>query len=224
MSQPISYSLKDLCRMAAVTERTVRFYIQEELLPPPSGVRQFSRYSQEHLTRLKIIRCLKASYLPLTEIKTLLKDKSLAELDELGRQLGLTEESGEEGPQASASSGQLNIIYNTGKILNWPSERASNQPLELSPAMNLVDDMASTPPARRLPGQPFRLGLQPPVFFPNEKEADEVLMGENWERITLAPGVELQVQKKVIREQRETLEELVETARRLLDKLHPEKQ
>lgn len=84
-----TYNLRELSREADVTERTVRYYIKEGLLPPPQGSGPFSRYGYEHWLRLQFIKRLKDEYLPLSEIKNLLDSRSTEELDELARQIGL---------------------------------------------------------------------------------------------------------------------------------------
>ncbi len=62
-------TLDELCERAGVTVRTVRYYISEGLLPPPTGAGPAARYGQEHLDRLAIISELKDRYLPLREIR-----------------------------------------------------------------------------------------------------------------------------------------------------------
>ena len=61
--------IAELAERAGVTPRTIRFYVAEGLLPPPGGRGQQRSYSREHLDRLGEIRRLKASYLPLQEIR-----------------------------------------------------------------------------------------------------------------------------------------------------------
>ncbi len=84
-----TFNLRELIRETDVTERTVRYYIKEGLLPPPSGSGPFSRYTYEHWLRLQFIKRLKDEYLPLSEIKNLLDSRSLAELEQLARQAQL---------------------------------------------------------------------------------------------------------------------------------------
>jgi DNA-binding transcriptional MerR regulator len=80
-----TFSLKDLCRTAQVTERTVRYYIQEGLLPSPEGAGPFARYGEQHLLRLRLIRRLKEEYLPLAEIRRRLGSLTPAELENLAQ-------------------------------------------------------------------------------------------------------------------------------------------
>jgi DNA-binding transcriptional MerR regulator len=65
-----SYSLDELAREADVTQRTIRYYIAEGLLPPPDTAGRNARYTQEHLDRLRLIGRWKEAYLPLKEIRT----------------------------------------------------------------------------------------------------------------------------------------------------------
>lgn len=65
-----SYSLDELAREADVTQRTIRYYIAEGLVPPPETAGRNARYTQEHLDRLRLIGQLKEAYLPLKEIRS----------------------------------------------------------------------------------------------------------------------------------------------------------
>jgi DNA-binding transcriptional MerR regulator len=60
--------IKELCDRAAVTPRTVHFYIQQGLLPPAGATGPGARYSPGHLDRLWLIRLLQKEHLPLAEI------------------------------------------------------------------------------------------------------------------------------------------------------------
>src|SRR5215510_6434822 len=64
----IQLYLNDLCQQADVTARTVRYYIQQGLLPSP-GLGSGARYGSAHLTRLRVIRRLQREHLPLAEIR-----------------------------------------------------------------------------------------------------------------------------------------------------------
>ena len=79
-SPPSEYSLDELSDAAGVTPRTVRYYIVEELLPPPISTGRNATYSQEHLDRLLAIAMLKDMFLPLREIKRQLEMLTLEQL------------------------------------------------------------------------------------------------------------------------------------------------
>jgi DNA-binding transcriptional MerR regulator len=47
-----TYSLDELCQLADMNLRTVRYYIQQGLVPGPEGKNRGARYFQLHLERL----------------------------------------------------------------------------------------------------------------------------------------------------------------------------
>lgn len=77
------WSLAELTDETGVSVRTVRFYISEGLLPPPNNPGPRASYSQVHYDRLVLIDRLKASYLPLKEIRRQLDELGDAEIHRL---------------------------------------------------------------------------------------------------------------------------------------------
>jgi DNA-binding transcriptional MerR regulator len=75
-------SLQQLAGAAGVTPRTVRYYISEGLLPSPERG-PGARYDPEQLARLRLIRQLQRSHLPLAEIRRRLHDLTDAEVRQL---------------------------------------------------------------------------------------------------------------------------------------------
>ena len=74
-----AFTLPDLCDLAAVTPRTVRYYIAQGLLRSPAGAGPGARYDAGHLARLRLIRRLQREHLPLAEIRRRLAALSDAE-------------------------------------------------------------------------------------------------------------------------------------------------
>jgi DNA-binding transcriptional MerR regulator len=132
-----TYNLKELGRVAGVTERTIRYYIKEGLLPPPSGSGPFSRYTYEHWLRLQFIKRLKDEYLPLSEIKNLLDERSLPDLRELAHQAGLIGPNGAVGPGYGESQ--------PGPLLSLFRREAG--PGTVRPDLQLREQMASFSPS-----------------------------------------------------------------------------
>lgn len=60
--------LGELARAAGTSARTVRYYVQRGLLPPPFFRGKDSTYGQAHLTRLRAIRRLQDAFFPLEAI------------------------------------------------------------------------------------------------------------------------------------------------------------
>jgi len=82
MKSSTTYTLNELCEAADVSERTVRYYVTQGLLPSP-GTGRGVRWSQEHLERLQLIRELKDKHLPLAEIRRRLEGMAPAEVSAL---------------------------------------------------------------------------------------------------------------------------------------------
>src|SRR5918992_984325 len=74
-----TFDLNELSVAAGVTPRTVRYYVQQGLLPSPGTRGPGTRYERAHLDRLQLIRRLQRLHLPLAEIR-----KRLEALDDDG--------------------------------------------------------------------------------------------------------------------------------------------
>ena len=74
--------IKDLIEKSRVSRRTVYYYIQLGLLPPPKGRGKNFEYSEEHLKRLQLIKKLQKYHLPLEEIKKLFLRYQPEEIEE----------------------------------------------------------------------------------------------------------------------------------------------
>ena len=61
--------IAELAELGGVTRRTVRYYVQEGLLPAPRGVGRGDHYGEEHLERLVRIRSLQEKGLSLDEVR-----------------------------------------------------------------------------------------------------------------------------------------------------------
>ncbi len=63
------FSIQELSDQTGLPRRTIHFYIQQGLLPPPSGAGLGARYSETHLLRLRLIPALRQRGLRLDEIR-----------------------------------------------------------------------------------------------------------------------------------------------------------
>lgn len=70
------YGIDELADLGGVSRRTVRYYVQEGLLPPPLGVGRGRHYDQAHLDRLLRVKALQESGRSLDEIRALLNPPS----------------------------------------------------------------------------------------------------------------------------------------------------
>ena len=74
------FSIQDLSDQTGLPRRTIHFYIQQGLLPPPSGAGLGARYSETHLLRLQLIPLLRQRGLRLDEIRQQLQSMELPDL------------------------------------------------------------------------------------------------------------------------------------------------
>ena len=75
-----AYKLEDLAKLAGVSPRTVRYYVQRGLLPAPTFRGKDTAYGDDHLKRLQAIRRLQDRYLPLDAIQVELERRSAEEI------------------------------------------------------------------------------------------------------------------------------------------------
>jgi DNA-binding transcriptional MerR regulator len=69
------YAIGDLAELGGVSRRTVRYYVQENLLPAPFGVGRGNHYGQAHLERLLQVKALQEAGRTLDEIRHVLNGK-----------------------------------------------------------------------------------------------------------------------------------------------------
>src|SRR5436190_18847618 len=75
-------TIQELANRAEVTTRTIRYYVEQGILPPPERGRP-ADYTEEHVARLALIKRLKEQYLPLEEIRDTMQRLSLEEVEDL---------------------------------------------------------------------------------------------------------------------------------------------
>ena len=75
------YTIQELSDITGTARRTIHFYTQQEILPPPEGAGLSTRYQQIHFVRLKLIPFLRQEGLRLDEIRSYFKKQALVELE-----------------------------------------------------------------------------------------------------------------------------------------------
>ena len=63
------YAIGDLARLAGVSRRTVRYYVQEGLIPAPLGVGRGNHYGPEHLQQILRVKAMQEAGRTLGEIR-----------------------------------------------------------------------------------------------------------------------------------------------------------
>jgi DNA-binding transcriptional MerR regulator len=164
-----TYDLQELCDEARVTPRTVRYYIQQGLLPAPEAQGPATRYSRGHLDRLRLIRQLQAEHQPLAVIRQRLEELQDADVRRLVAA----------SPPAKATSSAVDYVRS---VLRASPTRAAARSVAAESAQMYL------PPSRSL-----------------------------WERLPLAPDVELHVRRPLTRETNRRVEKLLDLARRIFE-------
>jgi DNA-binding transcriptional MerR regulator len=177
-----SFDLNELAYEAGVTPRTIRYYVQQGLLPSPGTRGPGARYDRGHLDRLTLIKLLQRQHLPLAEIR-----RQLEELDDAGVRMALSAVPDAEPRRGSA--------------LEYVRERLARY--EGRPGQGVPSEGSTMFPTARL--------LRDPESVKPSKPAAR----STWERIPLAPDVELHVRRPLSREQNRFVERLLEAARHL---------
>jgi DNA-binding transcriptional MerR regulator len=82
----MNLDINELSRETGVSVRTIRYYVAQKLLPPPSGRGSAATYGKGHRDRLRLIRRLQDAALPLAKIS-----EQLRMLDDAGIAAALAE-------------------------------------------------------------------------------------------------------------------------------------
>ena len=69
MTSVVRYAIGDLARLGGVSRRTVRYYVQEGLIPPPLGVGRGNHYGAEHLEQIIRVKAMQEAGRTLDEIR-----------------------------------------------------------------------------------------------------------------------------------------------------------
>lgn len=185
---PDSYDLLELCDLADITPRTVRYYIQQGLLPSPDSKGRGSRYDPTHLERIQLIKRLQGKHLPLAEIRTQLAELSDASVAALVAQPTFPEKSG------SALAYVQEVLAN------------SKTRLALGGAGAAAPAVAPPPPPAPSPAAPAESPSAPsPASQPRS----------TWDRIPLTADIEVHVRRPLSRVHNKLLDRLLEHARNL---------
>ena len=171
MATATRYTLTDLADEAEVSTRTVRYYIQHDLLPPPKGAGPGAHYDQGHLGRLRLIKRLQKSHLPLAEIR-----KQIKPLSDEGVNAVLEKEPGEVAGTA---------IEYIREILNVRESPLQASPMPLKGLVFADVQRSPAPPTNAEPtrAQWERIGLSPdielhvrrPLSHPQNKAVNRIL-------------------------------------------------
>ena len=78
---PEAFTVGELAELGGVSRRTVRYYVQEGLIPPPRGLGRGAHYDREHLQALLSVKALQERGLSLEQVRLALRSDGSAELE-----------------------------------------------------------------------------------------------------------------------------------------------
>ncbi len=196
------YSLTELADLAGVTPRTVRYYLAQGLLPAVGQSGPGSKYDPGHLARLRLIRRLQGEHLPLAEIRRRLDDLAEDEIRDL--------------------AGSRDPAPPTGSALDYLRTVLGDAPGRLPGTARLLRTVAPAPAqAPDRVAEPSG-GSSGTASAPDPAEATSPpLERSQWERIALAPDIELHIRRPLSRSQNKQVDRLVTIARELLEEDRP---
>jgi DNA-binding transcriptional MerR regulator len=76
----VEYEIQELVDKSGIPRRTIYFYTQQGIIPPPQGAGLAARYGEEHLLRLRLVPLLRRGGLRLDEIRIKLNQMSMTEM------------------------------------------------------------------------------------------------------------------------------------------------
>jgi len=197
--EPVStFSLTDLARQADVTPRTVRYYIGQGLLPGPIGQGPAAHYDGSHLDRLRLIKRLQLQHLPLAEIRSRLEELDDDQISDLAADVEPAPT-----PDQDIQPGRSALAYIQGVLGGSPIQPQIGAAPANSFAPQLMASRAREPTTDYL--------LKPPPVKLRSPGSDR----STWERISLAPDIELHVRRPLDRQSIKQLDQLLEAARTL---------
>lgn len=68
VSEEPRFGIEELAALGGVSRRTIRYYVQEGLLPPPLGLGRGDHYTRQHLDRLLEVKALQEKGLTIAQI------------------------------------------------------------------------------------------------------------------------------------------------------------
>jgi DNA-binding transcriptional MerR regulator len=222
MNEATLYTIGDLAEATGTTPRTIRYYTAEGLLPPPDTRGRYALYSQEHIDRLQLIARLKDAYLPLGEIKARMEQLSANEIRHL-----LADHAGQAAPATASAAEYITQVLTTKVVPPTTQDR---------PRMLAESGSSYAPAQEHPPSEPLPIGFATPApraegaaqggllrrLVSQRREraapmAAQAAPEETWQRLTLAPGVELHMREPLAPGMRERVEQLIAHARSLFN-------
>lgn len=224
-----TYTLPELARLGEVTPRTIRYYIGQGLLPSPVAEGPNTRYTASHLDRLQLIRELQREHLPLAEIRSRMErlgDEQVRDLLAVGDAIP--------EPRGTAFDYIQSVLSGTNRrAFALPMPKSQWSALEVPSNLRMQVQAAS--PSRPVRAARLKADSGPPALetmaapasgapeaAPSSPAPESPTLDRSqWDRVSLAPDVELHIRRPLSRIQNRRVERLLEIARHILEEDQP---
>lgn len=192
------YWISELAALSGVSTRTIRYYIQEGLLPQPEIRGKYAVFTDQYMHRLRLIKYLKDVYLPLNRIKKLLDSLTESQLISLLKAF-------EADPVSALSTLQTLPVYTQESAKTQPPEA-----MKPNNALNYINRVRGNRSDRE--GIIIAEESTPRI---NKQVLQRILppQAEEWQRFELVPGVELHVRQPVKPRTQFLIDRLIELAK-----------
>ena len=190
------FSIEDLALRSGLSIRTVRYYMQQGLVPGPDTAGKNASYSRRHLDHLCMIQRLKRLHLPLKEIQHLIANMSTEDMQNL-----LTNMS---------TKNMQQLLTNQDK--NLKKKETEHYKGELSSPMDYIEGLA------RRQERVKHIANQPSYYGQRNANMTQEVRPERWSKIRLAKGIELQIREQESRALRKEIDQLIQAAQHIFGK------
>ena len=237
------YLIHEVAEKAGVSTRTIRYYISEGLLPPPSNRGRYSYYDPAYIDLIRLIRQLKDSFLPLKEIKLLVQDitpervqellQSSATLRRLQQEVGFTAQNADETDDDSATAYINNVLQRrlvqrvTEEIGNYDKTfQPSPEPHENQSPPRITDRGSFEKPAfirkrSQMASESEEILPSMKQVFSDEpvkhdkKPINREINNNTWQRYEIMEGVEINIRGDIEKRSSGKLKDIIITIRQL---------
>jgi|TARA_Y100000310_G_scaffold149881_1_gene149269 DNA-binding transcriptional MerR regulator len=199
----INYSISELETVTGLTRRTIHYYTKEKLIPPPDGAGGGSKYNDEHLVRLQLIKEMQKSHLKLSGIREALDAMTFIEMKSLYQK---------------AQKGKISS-WDPDAIENWlidssePEETKSNISYQLKP-MNKVSESSnysflSLSNKIRKKKKPKNVSYLKDLKRTTTPDA-------SWERFNVLDGVEINIRSDIMKKYGMIIKSWIDNLKKLI--------
>ncbi len=193
--EKITYSITELEELTQINRRTIHYYIQQKLIPPPEGKGGSAKYGKVHYYRLLLIKHMQKSHLRLSGIKEALDSMSREELKKM-----------------VSSINNSNMDWDTDSLGKWMN---INEPKEItdfsksSHSKNVNMSFLKKPQKK----QKSYAGS----FFGKVKRKFDY-QESLWERFVISDGIEIHIRNDIMKANESVLKDWIDYLKNLANK------